>query len=294
MKFIHTADWQLGLKLRYVTGDSGAEARLRRFDAVRRIAEIAKDRKVHAVLVAGDVFDDNAVGNDTIQAASDALKTFAPIPVILLPGNHDPASANSALRRLDGLAHVIIADSADPIAVGDAAAVFPCPLTQRHESTDPTTVLEERGGDRRIRIALAHGGLVEFSENTETPNKIDFQRVLDHGFDYLALGDWHGTLNFGDRVWYSGTHEPTRFKEKDPGNILLVDIAETGAKPAVEKIPVAYNRWISQPRMSSPSRTGLATLKSAVPPSSSSRCRGCCRCARTPNWRRFWILPTTN
>ena len=95
-------------------------------------------------------------------------------------------------------------------------------------------------------MIIAHGGVLDFAEETETPNLIDAQRVLARGFDYLALGDWHGILHFGPRVWYPGTPEATRFKERAPGNALLVEIAGAGAEPQVTPIPVARTRWLSQ------------------------------------------------
>jgi DNA repair exonuclease SbcCD nuclease subunit len=96
-----------------------------------------------------------------------------------------------------------------------------------------------------VRVALAHGGVLDFSETTETPNRIDAPAVLAKGFDYLALGDWHSTLSLGPRVWYPGTPEPTRFHERDPGKVLLVEIPRAGAEPRVEALPVARSRWVS-------------------------------------------------
>ena len=70
-------------------------------------------------------------------------------------------------------------------------------------------------------------------------------RVLAKGFDYLALGDWHGTFKFDPRAWYPGAPEATRFKESEPGAVLLVEIDAAGAEPRVERIPVAQTRWLS-------------------------------------------------
>src|ERR1700729_1598073 len=106
LRFLHTADWQLGLKLAFVAGDAGAVARFQRFEVARRLARLAKERAVDVVVVAGDVFDDNAVGEDSLQRARDALAAFAPIPVLLLPGNHDAATPDCALARLHAGAHV--------------------------------------------------------------------------------------------------------------------------------------------------------------------------------------------
>ncbi len=246
MRILHTADWQLGLRLRFVPGEAGARARAQRFDTVRRLADLARNRGVDAVLVAGDVFDDNGVGNDTLQQARDALAAFAPVPVLLLPGNHDAATPDSALARLAPAAHVRLLLDEEPVAVG-GGWVFPCPLRRRHEAGDPARNLPAReAGDDAVRVALAHGGVIEFSQATESPNRIDPEAVLAKGFDYLALGDWHSTLGLGPRVWYPGTPEPTRFQERDAGNALVVELPAAGAVPRVEPVAVGRSRWVSR------------------------------------------------
>lgn len=247
-RFLHTADWQLGLKHRRIDGDRGARLRNERFEAVRRIAALAVEREVEAVVVAGDVFDDNAVGGSTLQQARDALAEFGSIPVLLLPGNHDAATPESALRRLapelHGLAHVRLLLDPEPVELGDLV-FYPCPLTRRHSRDDPTRELPARRSDERtLRVAVAHGGVLDFGESTECPNLIDAAAVAAKGFDYLALGDWHGTFRFGARAWYPGTPEPTRFEESDPGKVLLVELESAGAEPRVEPLPVARSRWL--------------------------------------------------
>lgn len=242
MRLLHTADWQLGLKLRFVPGDRGAKARLERFEVVRRIAAVAREQAVDAVLVAGDVFDDNAIGPHTLQAAADALRCFAPIPVLLLPGNHDPATPGGALERLEDLAHVRVLLGDDPVTL-DRLVVHPCPLRRRHDREDPTRRLGEPV-EGAVNVVLAHGGVADFGESGPGPNRIDLPGVLGRGFDYVALGDWHGTLQVDARAWYPGTPEATRFSERDPGNVLLVDLG--GDAPAVRPVPVGRTRWLQR------------------------------------------------
>jgi DNA repair exonuclease SbcCD nuclease subunit len=243
LRFLHTADWQLGLKLAFIPGDRGAWARGERFEVVRRIAAVAREREVDAVIVAGDVFDDTAVGQDAIQRARDALATFAPIPVLLLPGNHDAGTPDCVLGRLDAGAHVHPLLDTTPFVL-EHAQFHPCPLMRRHEREDPTRHLPSRRAGEPVRVAIGHGALLDFSEGLESKNVIDWRAVLAKGFDYLALGDWHGTLSFDPRVWYAGAPEPTRFKEKRPGNVVVVTIDEPGATPRVEEVAVARTRWI--------------------------------------------------
>jgi DNA repair exonuclease SbcCD nuclease subunit len=244
LKLLHTADWQLGLRLNFVGGDAAARLRAQRFDTVRRIGALARAHAVDAVVVAGDVFDDNGVGGDTLQQTRDALEAFGDVPVILLPGNHDPATPDSALRRLDQpRAGVHVALTREPIEL-PGLTVFPCPLTARHEYEDPAAWLPAQSGRDTVRVVVAHGGALTFGESKDAPNRIDVESIVQRGYDYVALGDWHGLFQVAPRAWYSGAHEGTRFKEKRPGHVLLVEVDAPGAVPRVEAIGVARSRWL--------------------------------------------------
>lgn len=249
MRIIHTADWQLGLKLRFVAPEKAAQLRLLRFQTVRAIGKLAQEVRADAVLVAGDVLDDNALGRDSLQQTADALSSFGDVPVGLLPGNHDAATEDGALARLELPPNVRLLDKREAVSFGDAR-VYPCPLTRRHESEDPTEWLPARAAGEGIRIAVAHGGVRNFTGDADAvvPNLIDADRVLGRGFDYLALGDWHGTYRYSERAWYSGAPEPTRFKEVNPGGVLIVDIDAPGSVPRVERREVAQTHWVSLDR----------------------------------------------
>lgn len=245
MRFLHTADWQLGLKLRRLSGDRGARARDERFRCVERIATLAHDRDVDAVLVAGDVFDDNQVSGWVEQRARDALARFAPIPVLLLPGNHDAAEPGGVLARFlegaQGLDHVQVLLDREPLTLGDAT-VFPCPLFARASVDDPTAHVPPRDDDTGLRVVVAHGGVHDFGSQ-DAANLIDVERLERDGVDWIALGDWHGLKHVSPRAAYPGAPEPTRFKEQAPGQVLIVDVAEAGAVPQVEAVEVQGTWW---------------------------------------------------
>src|ERR1700760_4148663 len=143
VRFIHTADWQLGLKLRYLQPERAAQLRLIRFQTVRAIAALARGRHADFVLVAGDVLDDNALGRDNLQQTTDALRSFGDLPVGLLPGNHDAATADSALMRPERPPAGKVLAERTPVRVGDSL-IYPCPLMRRHEMDDPTRWLTAR------------------------------------------------------------------------------------------------------------------------------------------------------
>ena len=64
--------------------------------------------------------------------------------------------------------------------------------------------------------------------------------------DYLALGDWHRTMQVGPSAWYAGTPEPDRAGRQESGTALLVDIAGAGAPAAVTPLATGTYRWITR------------------------------------------------
>src|SRR5689334_1134550 len=98
MKFLHTADWQIGrIYSRFDAGD-GQELTKAREDGGRRIAELATDHQVELVLVAGDVFDTQTPRDKTLERLFEATRGFDG-PWLMLPGNHDAALAESVWER---------------------------------------------------------------------------------------------------------------------------------------------------------------------------------------------------
>ncbi|MCG7872371.1 MAG: DNA repair exonuclease [Candidatus Thiodiazotropha lotti] len=248
--FIHTADWQIGKQFKNVSGDPGAALRSQRLDTVKTIAELAQERQVDAVMVAGDVFEDNAVSDETLRRTMNAMASFKG-PWVLLPGNHDSGLTQSAWSRLRRLAvvpeNVIFADQPEPIELCQGRlVVLPAPLQRRHEVRDLTEWFDAFHSDEGVfRVGIAHGAVTNrLPEAAEAQNPIADTRVEMANLDYLALGDWHGTLEVAHRTWYAGTPEPDRFKANEPGNVLLVELNEAGKDPKVERVPIGNYQWV--------------------------------------------------
>ena len=141
IRFLHTADWQIGKSFGNCPPDERGELRAERFAAVARIAALATQRGCDAVLVAGDAFDDNMVSDREINRTIEAMAGFAG-PWVMLPGNHDAALSVSVWTRLAVMkpaARIIVADRPEPIHLcAGRLAILPAPLTRRHEGADLT------------------------------------------------------------------------------------------------------------------------------------------------------------
>jgi DNA repair exonuclease SbcCD nuclease subunit len=246
--FLHTADWQIGKPFGTIEGEAGTELRLQRIRTARRIAELARERAVDAVLVAGDVFDSNEVSDRTIAKLLEALQPFAG-PWVLLPGNHDAALAHSVWTRMRmmGLPEgVIIADRPEAIDCwGGRAAVLPAPLRRRREAHDQTGWFDAAVTPQGCcRIGLAHGSVAgRLPAAAEAANEIPPERAERAGLSYLALGDWHGALKVAGRTWYAGSPEPDRYKANESGQVHLVAVAGPRAPERVETVAVGHFTW---------------------------------------------------
>ena len=249
LTLLHTADWQIGKQFAAIAGDAGAMLRTQRLETIRALAVLAGERRVDAVLVAGDVFENNAVSDETLRRTMNALAGFDG-PWVLLPGNHDAALAQSAWSRLRRLGivpdNVVLATAPGPIELCDGRlCILPAPLQRRHELRDLTDYFDAVDTAPGIfRVGLAHGAVRNrLPQESEAMNPISDTRADSARLDYLALGDWHGTLEIAPRTWYAGAAEPDRFRSNDPGNVLLVELSEPGVSPRVETMRVGRFRW---------------------------------------------------
>jgi hypothetical protein len=59
VRFLHTSDWQLGMKRVFLEGDAQTLFSEARLDAVRRIGALTRDQDCAFAVVCGDVFESN-------------------------------------------------------------------------------------------------------------------------------------------------------------------------------------------------------------------------------------------
>ncbi|MBW8830754.1 MAG: DNA repair exonuclease [Burkholderiales bacterium] len=248
ISLLHTADWQIGRMFSQFESDDAAALFEARFGTVERLASIATERNVDAVLVAGDVFDAQTVADKTLRRLFNAMQGFAGTWV-LMPGNHDAALAESVwtrARRIEAIPdNVLICLEPKPIVLKEKFTLLPAPLTQRHTYSDLTDWFGTvPSNDGLPRIGLAYGCVQGILPgDIDSANPIAAGRAQDTELAYLALGDWHGTKRVDDRTWYAGTPESDRFKDNDSGHALLVSIAAAGALPVVEAVRTGKFSW---------------------------------------------------
>ena len=239
IRFLHTGDWQLGMTRHFFSEGVQERFAQSRFDAIRKLGRIAKEEDCQFMVVCGDVFESNLVDRKTVSRAIEALKDV-PVPVYLLPGNHDPLNAASVFRSTTFLErkpiHVHVIEDTTPIRVDDGIEIVGIPWTSKRPLQDLvalTTGKLDPSVDA-LRICVAHGMVDNLSPDPDDPSLISLHAaenaITENKIHYLALGDRHSFTKVGDsgRIWYAGTPEPTDYNEVKPGLALVATINEAG------------------------------------------------------------------
>lgn len=234
-RFLHSADWQLGMTRHFLNPEGQARFTAARIEAIRSIGSLARAEGCAFVVVCGDVFETNQVARAVVVRALDAMAATPDVSFYLLPGNHDPLDASSVFRSPTFTGHqpanVIVLDGSSPVPLEPGVELIAAPWGTKRPLGD--LVAEATRGlpaDGTVRIVAGHGALDVFSPDAANPALISLaglESSLDAGrIHFVALGDRHSTTRVGasGRIWYSGAPEPTDYDETDPGNVLVVEL----------------------------------------------------------------------
>jgi DNA repair exonuclease SbcCD nuclease subunit len=178
------------------------------------VLDAARGVGADVVLLAGDTFDCHRLPDGLIDRAA-AVIAAAGLPVVLLPGNHDPIVPEAVFHRRS------LADVANLHIIGldrDDAIVFPgldLEIWGRPHRDYGDMIPFETVRRRRTRwqIATAHGHYVAAPDRSTRPRPswlIGDDEISATGADYVALGHWNAPARVGNgtvAAYYSGSPE---------------------------------------------------------------------------------------
>ena len=255
VRFLHSADWQLGMTRHFLAGEAQARFTAARLDVIERMGHIAVDEGCQFVVVCGDVFESNQVERQVLMRAFEKMAAFPQIKFHLLPGNHDPLDAASIYRSKSFVArqpeNVNVLDQTAPLEVSPGVELIPAPWPNKYPTVDlVNAVCEGLETADVFRIVVGHGAIDAMSPSRDDPKLIcleELEEKIRAGLiQYVALGDRHSKTHVGttDRIWYSGAPEPTDYRETEPGNVLVVELDENSVN--VEARHVGTWRFVSR------------------------------------------------
>lgn len=255
VRFLHTADWQLGMTRHWLGEHQGAYDRAR-IGAIRRIGRLAAEQGCEFIVVCGDVFEYAQVKPRTAEPALERLNAL-PVPVYLLPGNHDPLTESGIYRsawfREQAGPGVHVLDAPGLVEVRPGVELLAAPWFTKQapaEQIDRLAARLDPPSPGTVRIAVGHGA-VDSLAGALTADPLSTaaldSAVAEGRVHYVALGDRHSKLPVGasGRIWYSGSPEPTATRDPDPGHVLVVELAP---ERTAEVTPHQVATWTFQER----------------------------------------------
>ena len=272
MRLLHTSDWHLGRRFH------GASLLEEQAAAIERIADLAREQAVDAVLIAGDLYDRAIPPAEAVALFNRALAMLSAggTAVVAIAGNHDSHVRVSVYDPLLSAFGVTVRGDVgraqEPVLVtprdgGTPVAIYPLPylepavdgpalawgpLRLRHEEVTRLAIeriradLRERPPHRSVLVAhtFVAGGETSESERELTIGNVDRVSVAAFaGFDYVALGHLHASQQLdGPRVAYSGTPLAYSFsEERHIKSVRIVELAADGT-PSVQVVPLGVGR----------------------------------------------------
>ncbi len=239
---LHTADVHLGAKFLGL-GGKGKEQR----DQIRTtfgvVINLAVQKKVDALLLAGDTFDSNKPSPESLDCFRQGMQLLAEhhIPTLIIGGTHDCLNQESVLKELcqDMPQTLILLEKTRPWwrhPLKDIC-IYGVSQEQADYPLDPGRVLAELEKQKaRWHVGILHAALeLQYHRGQEAViTKTDIENSQMH---YLALGHWHNKMDASrgnTSCWYPGSPEMVALDEKDRGQVLLVQLDGSGK---IEVVP---------------------------------------------------------
>jgi DNA repair exonuclease SbcCD nuclease subunit len=178
---------------------------------LRGVLDRAREFGADIVILAGDTFDNHQVTTATIDRAG-MLLADAGLPVVILPGNHDPATPDSIwLRgRFDEIGNVAILGITNQRKVAFPLLDLDIWGNAHRDYHDMIPLRDPLPRAARWHIAVGHGHY-EPPETWANPLRpswlISDAMIRETGSDYVALGHWDRAAQVGCGTvpaYYSG------------------------------------------------------------------------------------------
>ncbi len=222
LRLVHTSDLHLGAMYGSWHGRDGDHG----LPLLERVLLAASDEDAYALLLVGDIFDSNRVGDDLVAAVARLLVAWGR-PTIFLPGNHDCYTPDSVYRRLERACagaenvHVVRSPQGETVRLPQADLAVWGRAHVDYSDCRPLCDLPPRGPER-WQVAMAHGHYVRDSRDLGRSYLIFPEDIGATGRDYVALGHWDlpADVSVGGVVAaYSGSPART-------GQVLVVELGE--------------------------------------------------------------------
>lgn len=218
MKIIHTADVHIGSVFGQLSIEKAKLRQAELIDGFRRLCTYARENDVEAVLIAGDLWDNNALSKGVKHQVLSAIEEAAPVRFFYVSGNHDDEwSTQTDLPSnfyLFGQARGFFSYTLGDVTISG--------MDTKYFSAENFRALQCDA--KKFNVVLLHGDI-----NGVGKESIPLSLLQDKPIDYLALGHIHkpslSSTRFARGTYrYSGCLEGRGYDEIGPRGFFLFEI----------------------------------------------------------------------
>ena len=233
MKIIHTADVHLDSPLVGVK-----DSDMRRHEllvALDNMSQYANNNGVSAIIVAGDLFDDNFTTPQTVESVAEIIKT-SKATWFVLRGNHGGRSPYDILQQLCPNVN-FFGNDWKAYNLGNVAIVG------RELGVNDVEQWNRLALDAsRYNVIVLHGDV-----DDDSYGFIDKRALANSGARYVALGHRHAFCEhkFGStRACYCGVLESRGFDEQAETGFVLIDTDTDAIRFVKQAVRSVVTKWL--------------------------------------------------
>ena len=249
MRFVHCADLHLDSPLRGLERYEGAPVQDMR-ESTRRsfvnIVDLAVERDVDFVLIAGDVFDGDWLDFNTGLFFANQLRRLgdANIRVFIVRGNHDAMSKISKTLTIPKNTHVFKATRPETVIDDTLGFAVHGQSFATGAVVDDLAALYPDACSGLLNIGLLHTAL-SGREGHEPYAPTTPERLADKGYHYWALGHVHSRETVRENPWivFPGNAQGRHARELGPKGCMVVDANADEGIRSVEFVATDVARW---------------------------------------------------
>lgn len=236
-QILHLSDLHLDAALPALGPQRRADLRA----ALGRILALARERKVDAVTVAGDLYEQAYALPEIADFLAQQFARLAPIRVFIAPGERDPYTHDSlyALTRWPENVTLFTQGRLTPLELAPGIFLWGAACPPARGGRDLAGLRVDRAGVNLLLLHAADSAV----PGDEALFTVDAAAVRAAGFDLALLGHQHGGRRSPEDApvcIYPGSPEPLGLAEDAGGHHVALVTLHAGAC-AVDLLPV--NRW---------------------------------------------------
>ena len=238
MKIMHLGDFHLDSAFSGFDKEMADKRRASLRECFKKAMDIARERGVELVLIAGDLFDTPFATATTRRQVFDAIENVG-CPVVIAPGNHDYYIKNGvyADKNLPENVYVFASEELgrfdfDELGISVIGYGFNSDRYEDNPLADSVPVSTEN-----INILCAH---TELGVPLSKYAPMNAGAIARCGFTYAALGHVHSApapaTYSGSTVAYCGFAQGRSFDELGKGGAYVVDIDKESRAVSLERV----------------------------------------------------------